>query len=153
MAWIGNELKQDIYSDLYFNGNRLYNAGLLNLVNLADRTEEERRAIAKQGNAESLKARRIKKGIRLTKRFAYYEQRYFKDPVVLKDEGGQTLTQKEENHIIALNNKYDRLQQAYEQIKEQLSELYGVDVLEVTQQRLLDEYNGALWLARKYKTY
>ena len=149
MAWIGDEIKEDIYKELYFKECR-YNAGLLNLINLADRPREQRQEIARQGNAASLKTRRVNRAVKRCKRLAYYQQRYFKDSVVIKDESGAELTQKEIKHLIALNNKFDRLELQYNQAAEQIKELYDVDALEETKQRLRFEQEIAREIIKEY---
>lgn len=144
MAWIGDEIKDDIYKDLYFNSeDKYFNAGMLNLVNLADRDEQQRKAIARQGNAESIKQRRISKGIKACKRFNHFQDRYFKDPAVIKSNDGRQLTKKETAHLTAINSRYDRLELAYKQISEQAKELYGIDIAEETrkQEELESIYN------------
>ena len=55
MAWDNDEIREDIYKDLYFNTDVYNKPGLLNLINLADREEEQRQAIAKKGKTPALK--------------------------------------------------------------------------------------------------
>ena len=151
MAWIGDDIKDDIYKDLYFNTeDKYFNAGMLNLVNLADRGEEQRKAIARQGNAESIKQRRINKGVKACKRFNFFQDKYFKDPAVIKEMDGQQLTKKETAHLIALNSRYDRLELAYKQISEQVKELYEISVLEETKHRVFDDWLAYLRMLKKY---
>lgn len=131
MAWIGDEIKDDIYKDLYFNSeDKYFNAGMLNLVNLADRDEQQRKAIARKGNAESIKRRRINKGIKLYRRFKEFKKMYADDPATIKCTDGRILTKKETSHLATLNKRYDRLQRECLQMKEQLKGLYGIDVKE-----------------------
>lgn len=145
MAWDNDEIREDIYKDLYFNTDVYNKPGLLNLINLADREEEQRQAIAKKGNTASLKTRRINKGVKATLRFAYFQRDYFNDATVIKDQGGRKLTVKEENHINALNNKYDRLELEYKTIRQKLKELYNVDVLEITKERTEQPITALYW--------
>ena len=149
MAWIGNEIKEDIYKELYFKEFR-YNAGLLNLINLADRPKEQRQEIARQGNTASLKTRRINRAVKRCKRLAYFQQKYFNDSTVIKDGSGADLTQKELNHLTALNNKYDRLELEYNQASEQIKELYHIDALEETKERLRFEQEIAREIIKEY---
>lgn len=145
--------KDNIYKELYLSDIRHANIGILNLVSLADRTEKERQEIALKGNEESVKARRIKKGIRLAKEYMRYYAQYNKEynQVISKYKDDDILTIKDNNKLDALNRKNARKESKFNEIEKQLKDLYNIDLTEKLKEHLEIQKSISETLTKQYK--
>lgn len=146
--------KDNIYKELYLSDINHANIGILNLISLADRTEQERQEIALKGNKESVKARRIKKGIRLAKEYMQYYTEYNKEynKVINKYKNdNDILTIKDNNKIDALNRRYERKENKFNEIEKQLKDLYNIDIIEKLKEHLEIEQSITNTMMKQYK--
>lgn len=130
--------KDNKYKELYLSDTRHANIGILNLVSLEERTAEERKEIALKGNEASLKARRINKGIKITKDLARFNKEVEKSLYILRNKrkDNDALSIRDTKHLEALNRKKERKFNKFIEIEEQLRELYGIDLIEKVKERI-----------------
>lgn len=141
--------KDSIYKRLYLSDTRHLNIGILNLVNLKNRSEEQRKEIALKGNKASIQARRIKKGIKLGKETidCYRNYKIAKDKFSTKDR----ISKRNANKLGALNRKYERKENRFINLALQIDEQYNVDLLKELEKQLETERHIKIMLAKKLK--
>lgn len=122
----------ELYKGLYLNDLR-YNASILNLVNLADRSQQERQAIAQKGNAASIKKRRINSGINA---FISWASLY-KKAVVLEDElnAREHITLKDQGKYNAAWNRERKAWAKVEAAARVVKAEYGLDLEQLALER------------------
>lgn len=125
--------KDNKYKELYLSDLAHANIGILNLVGLEDRTAEERKAIALKGNEASIKARRINKGIKITKDLAIFIIELNKTQLLYNNT--KLLSIRKKKHLETLKRKQERKYKRFYNIKKQLKELYGIDLIEKVKER------------------
>lgn len=125
--------KDNKYKELYLSDLAHANIGILNLVGLEDRTAEERKAIALKGNEASIKARRINKGIKITKDLAIFIIELNKTQLLYNNT--KLLSIRKTKHLEALKRKQEKKYKRFYNIKRQLKELYGIDLIEKVKER------------------